>query len=194
MNAVESTRHKLRQLLAFNAAEPALGRIASVRSTAAYNANKQHLEALKGHHYARTLRATTLAPMPAPAAAWIIRHHLREAKRVLCVYVTTLNAPLNGVDAALYGGPAHRIKLVRNIPTYLRDRLDPAFSKGDLWDPEGTFERRFDNWEQSLLSRLPPKPTPAKTWWPHVRDTFLNLLPSLEHLLDEMLDMFGEAN
>lgn len=185
-------QRKLRQLLKLNAAEPGIGRIANQRMDAALEANAERLKRLSGNELARAIRKITLTPVPDPKAAWLIRHHIREARRSLDAHIVTVTAPMKGRDAILAGPSHHRIKVVRQIPDWLRNRLDPVFARGDLWDPDGEYHRRFDAWEADMLANLPPGKTPGKTWWPYHRDAFLAHLPVLEDWFAEVLDLFGE--
>lgn len=147
-----------------------------------------------GTEYARTVRTVTLTPAPDPKAAWLIRHHVREARRSLDDYIRTVTAPMKGFDAVLAGPAHHRIKIVNRIPGLLRNRLDPVFAKGALWDPEGEYRGRFDAWKVDLLASLPPGRTPGKFWWPYHRDEFLARLPVLEDWIAEVLELFGEED
>ena len=188
------TQRKLRQLLRFNANEPRIDRIAHRRSSAALADNADRLKRLSGNEYARTVRTVTLNPAPDPKAAWLIRHHIREARRNLNDFTRTITAPMKGPDAVLAGPAHHRIKLVNRIPGLLRNRLDPIFAKGDLWDSEGEYRQRFDEWERDLLTNLPPGKTPGKLWWPFHREVFLDRLTVIENWLAEVLALFGEED
>lgn len=188
---IHATRNRIQKLLAFHEAEPAIGRLTSKRIHAICDANRDYLKSCDGPRYPTTIRTLTLSVSPDPEAAWVCQHHLREAWRELSYSVKVITAPESGPEAAIYGNRPHRIKVVKGIPEQLRDRLDAAFSRGDLWDPDGAFERRYNSWEEEYLDYLPAATTPAQTMLPKYRAIFLAKLPALEKLLADMLQMFA---
>ena len=47
-----------------------------------------------------------------------------------------------------------RMAILRDQPKYLRNRLDPVFSRSDVFDPQGRYKKWFAEWERADRDRL----------------------------------------
>ena len=116
-------------------------------------ASKPHLKTASGYAGTIELRSTVLGAALDPEAASLARHHISRAQNE--ELHSTLQAVRAPMDDPIYGkangGRRHRVKLIRELPDNLETRLEPAFSRGDLWDPDGRIRQRYRRWREAYL-------------------------------------------
>ena len=167
--------------------EPTLSALSNRRFAEALQQHKEELDDLYRVDAPSAVirqRSLELDAASGPGTVFLCWHHINAARHELVPMADELAAP----DGALFGNQAHRVKVLRALPSYLRTRLEPAFDRGDIWDPDGALERGFDQWEEDYAASM-PKIARSKFFAAAVAAYHAHHA-RLVSLLDEMLALF----
>ncbi|WP_207148837.1 hypothetical protein [Lamprobacter modestohalophilus] len=124
-----------------------------------------------------------------PHALWQCGHHTEQARVVLRYMDSIVNAPMDRPNREFYGNGQHRVKVMRAFPDQLRARLEPVFSRADLWDSGRLFEGRFNEWVADYETALPERSRQNR--FPEAAKAYHEHRGCLAGLLDEMLELFA---
>ena len=139
--------NRMKHLLAmYNANRGPISTIASARIDESGSYEKLFKQRLTGRDFARKKRAAEMSLGTDQSAARLIVHHTKVAAENLAAFPEQLEDP--------FLTQQHRCKNIRNLPEHLLDRLQPVFSRNDLFDTEGNFQMRFYTWHQSYIGQL----------------------------------------
>lgn len=125
-----------------------------------------------------------------PHALWQCGHHTEQARVVLRYMDNIVNAPMDRPNREFYGIGQHRVKVMRALPEQLRARLDPVFTRADLWDSGGLFEARFNEWVTDYETALPERSRNNR--FPEAAEAYHEHRGCLAGLLDEILELFTQ--
>lgn len=109
-------------------------------------------EASKDGSDVALLRVGEISVATPEEAIRLCNHHTQQVAVDLNSWKSTFTgAPDMDQDGYEQRG---RIGKLRDLPKYFRARLDPIFSRPDMFDPQGRYKKRFAAWERAYLDRL----------------------------------------
>lgn len=103
-----------------------------------------------GPEFTRKLRTSEINVSLPPAKAWLINHHVEQAREWFNQQFVR-HALTDHIS-----GPGHIIKQIRKLPESLLRRLGPCFDSEhpEVWDPSGALSKRFNGWKSALIKKL----------------------------------------
>ncbi len=108
-----------------------------------------------GAAYVRELRTKELAVVLDQKAAHLLWHNIRRADdEVLQGLATILQTPFCRRTAFDIYPPKDRCIYLKKLPDDLLNRLEPVFTRSDLFDPHRYYEKRFNVWCKSYITQL----------------------------------------
>lgn len=183
----DQTRQRIKAELASGYADPRIRQMSTQRFEVTQK-TRPDIKQLEGREYTIALRTLELDTALPPTALWLVRHHIEQAQETFDERLRAIATP--DEDAAIYGDRRHRLKLIRTAPECLLSRLKPAFSRGDLWDSDGAYEKRYNAWDRDLQEALPAYSSPVKVMFPRYREIFLAHLPTINAWFADLQALF----
>lgn len=124
-------------------------------SIAFENWQKENAALLKracGAHHVSVLRTGEISVADRKEAKWLCEHHTIQVALDIQSWRRSIGWAPNWDREG--DEKQQRLEKLRELPAYLRARLDPVFSRPDIFDPHGRYKARFAAWERSYIDSL----------------------------------------
>lgn len=104
-----------------------------------------------------------------------IDHHLRNLEQILRSDYHSFYKPLTSDAKRIYGNERYRMKLVRGFIMQIRTRIEPVFTRSDIFDPSEKLKNKFENLERGYhreLDFIDARYPSNQHRWPFYLDVF----------------------
>ena len=150
----------------------------------AENASELKLARREGN-YSAVLRTGEISVADPECAQGLVRGHAFRAATLPQQFKMSLFRSVDCVQTA--GDEKEVIDLLHAIPQGFRDRLDPIFSRPDVFWQAHAFQLRFDEWETNYKAEL----CLSMPFLDCCMKAFINYIDTVELLIADMLNEIG---